>query len=67
MGMIGHEDPPQACSPGFGNYLAQPFGEAVPIGIIIEYPSPLNPPDDDVMDGTGSVYSRPSWHAPMVL
>jgi len=61
MNMIGDQDPPQACSLGIGNYFAQPFGEVVPISIGAKYPSPLNPSDDDVMDGTGSIYSRFSW------
>jgi len=62
MGMIGHESPGQAGRPGFGKKLGHSLDQIVPVPVITEYLSTLDPPDDDMLKYPGRVQSGCSRH-----
>ena len=57
MHVIGDQGLCKALGLGLGDDLTKPFYEVLSIGIITEHLPALDASDDDVMNGTGSVYS----------
>ena len=52
----------EACGLGLWYHPANALHKAIPISIIIKYVGFLNAPADDVVQSTGCVYARFSWH-----
>ena len=62
MGMIRDEYPCVTGRLGLGQEFSQPIEHILPIPIIYEYLSTLNPTDHDVMQDTRCVKASLSWH-----
>lgn len=46
----------------FLNKLCQTAQKVVSVSVVLEYPRPLDPPDNDMVQGSGSVKARTAWH-----
>ena len=64
--MSGDECPCETKYLRLGNSIAQTFNEIITVLIILEYPPPLNPSNNDVMQGAGSIDACFTWHKPLM-
>jgi hypothetical protein len=62
MNVIAEESPCVTRRVGFGKHLPDSLDKTVFVDIVTEDQSPLNPPDDDVMDHTFGVKTGMAGH-----
>lgn len=62
MGVIVEKGPSMDQGLGFDGKLAHPGDETFPVDLIIHDAAFLDPPDNDVMQGTWSIESCLPWH-----
>ncbi len=60
--MIGYQCPGEASRLGIFDNGTQTFQEVFPVQVIQENFPAFDPPDDDVMQGSGRIYSSFPWH-----
>jgi hypothetical protein len=67
MKVVRNKSPSKTGGLGFPKNHPQPFKKLIPVGIIPEYLPPFNPSDHNVVQGTGCINPRFSWHTLLLL
>jgi hypothetical protein len=60
--MVGNKCPCETFRFGFRYYDPQPFCKKIPVGVIMEDAAARYPPDNDVIERSGRIYTCFSWH-----